>query len=406
MKYLILVGDGMGGHPLDELQGKTTLEAASTPEMDRLCGTGEFFLTKTVPVGFQPGSDVANLSLMGYDPAKYYTGRAPLEAASMGVQLAPDETAFRCNFVNLALDDETHGTMVDFTSDHITTEESRQLIKALNAACGNETFTFHAGISYRHLLVVKGKLPDFTTVPPHDHTDKDISAFRQDYFRSSQWKELILTAERVMREHPVNRQRIRDGKRPALSIWPWGEGKMPTMSTVGDKFAITGGMISAVDLLKGIGVNAGLRVVDIPGATGFIDTNYEGKAQAALDILKDNDFVYVHLEAPDESGHQGSIANKLQAIEDFDSKIVGRITKALDAQNTDYRVVITMDHFTPIAVKTHTGEPVPTILYDSRTPQPASGIPFTERAALETKDIETLANGYQLIERLLARTPR
>lgn len=402
MKYLILVGDGMGDYPLKELDDKTPLEAAETPAMDYFCKNGDFFLTKTVPDGYPPGSDVANLSLMGYDPRKYYTGRAPLEAASMGITLAPDETAFRCNLVTLSSSSETYVRMVDFTAGHISSNEASALINSLNEECDRTRFSFHAGVSYRHLLICRGELPGFKTVPPHDYIDQNVHQFYSSYFDDAGWLSLMKMAEEELSQHPVNTSRVSQGLSPATAIWPWGEGKMPQMPSIAKKYGITGTMISAVDLLKGIGVYAGLDVVNVPGATGFIDTNYEGKSQAALDALANQDFVFVHLEAPDESGHQGSIENKIKAIEDFDRKIVSTITTELRKNNEDYRVVVTMDHFTPISLRTHTIDTVPTILYDSREKDSGSGLAFCERTANENEDIELINEGYELIGRLFS----
>jgi 2,3-bisphosphoglycerate-independent phosphoglycerate mutase len=404
MKYLILVGDGMGDHPIAELDDATPLEAASTPTMDSLCNRGEFFLTHTVPNGYPPGSDVANLSLLGYSPDLYYTGRAPFEAASMGISLSSDETAFRCNLVTLERNGEAT-KMIDFSADHISSEEASELIEALETACGNAVFCFNAGISYRHLLTVSGPLPDFTTVPPHDHIGKDVTAFVQDYYRDTTWKNLLKKAEEILANHPVNIARIKAGKLPANGIWLWGQGKMPQMPTIEERFGIQGSMISAVDLLKGLGINAGLSVINVPGATGYIDTNYEGKAQAALQALEEQDFVFVHVEAPDEAGHQGSIKDKLQAIEDFDSRIVLPIIKGLQTTNTDFRAVVTMDHFTPIAARTHTGDPVPILLYDSREKQNGSGKTFCEKSARQhhAENNNQLNNGHDLIIKLLER---
>ncbi len=405
MKYLILVGDGMGDHPIAELGNKTPLEAASTPHMDNLCTKSELFLTHTVPDGFPPGSDVANLSLLGYDPAQYYTGRAPLEAASMGISLAPDQTAFRCNLVTLDRTSNGKVHMVDFSADHISSEEAHELISALEAACGSEIFHFNAGVSYRHLLTVTGPLPTFTTVPPHDHIEKEVTSFWQDYLVDDNWKNLLEKACDILANHPINLQRIKDGKLPANGIWPWGEGKMPEMPTIPHRFNITGSMISAVDLLKGLGVNAGLDIINVPGATGYIDTNYAGKAQAALDALQTQDFVFVHVEAPDEAGHQGSVKDKLQAIEDFDGKIIHPIIKGLDLSKEEYRVVITMDHFTPISLRTHTSEPVPTLLYDSRKEYQGDHNHFCEKSTTTiAKDPKNhINNGYELLNKLLEK---
>lgn len=405
MKYLILVGDGMGDYPITELDGRTPLEAARTPMMDELCRQGELFLNTTVPEGFPPGSDVANMSLLGYSPARYYTGRSPLEAAAMGVTLHADETAFRCNTVTIRRNPDGTITMIDFSAGHISNEESHQLIAAIEAECATDTFHFHPGVSYRHLMVHTGELPDIVTVPPHDYLDQDVSEYFNRYLTHPAWKNLLDRAERVLAEHPVNRRRISAGKSPANMIWLWGEGKMPSAPTLVERFAISGSMISAVDLLKGLGVVGGLEVINIPGATGYLDTNYEGKAQAAIDSLKSQDFVFVHLEAPDEAGHQGSLADKVQAIEDFDRRIVAPIVHQLRRSGVDFRMVVTMDHFTPLAVRTHTCDLVPTILYDSRGTSTPSGRPFTEKDALahDRQHGNSLAEGHTMIEKLLER---
>ncbi len=403
MKYLILVGDGMGDHPIAELSGRTPLEAAKTPTIDQLCRKAEFFLNHTVPQGFPPGSDVANLSLLGYNPELYYTGRAPLEAASMGIQLADDETAFRCNLVTLDHHDTGQTTLRDFAAGHITTEEAHGLIAALQKNCGSDIFHFHAGISYRNILVVKGDYPDFSTVPPHDYIEKDVTEHWQRYLADKGWHEMLYQAQATLADHPINLRRLECGKNPATAVWLWGEGRMPSVPTLQKRFNITGSMISAVDLLKGLGVIAGLSVRHVPGATGYIDTNYEGKAQAAIDALKTEDFVFVHLEAPDEAGHQGSLADKIQAIEDFDSRIVRPIVESLRANRQEFRLVVTMDHFTPLALRTHTPEPVPTLLYDSREIHPGSMCDFSEKACLELdrRNHCSMEHGDHLIEKLL-----
>lgn len=403
MKYLILIGDGMGDYPVPELAGKTPLEAANIPMIDELCAKGEFFLTHTVPDGYPPGSDVANMSLMGYDPAAYYTGRAPLEAAAMNIRLAPDETAFRCNLVTLDQGDGGKMTMRDFCAGHISNQEAHALIADLEATCATAAFHFKPGVSYRHLVVFKGDHPGFITVPPHDHIEKEVTAFWQDYLAEPAWKELLDKTGKLLANHPVNLARVAAGKNPATQIWLWGEGKMPSVPTLVERFGISGSMISAVDLLKGLGVVGGLKVINVPGATGYIDTNYEGKAQAAIDALKTGDFVFVHLEAPDECGHQGSLANKMTAIEDFDRRIVRPIITDLRAHGEDFRVIVTMDHFTPLALRTHVPDPVPTLLYDSRELQAGSGLPFSEKSCTQHDAAvgNRLNAGHKLIEKLL-----
>lgn len=406
MKFVILVGDGMGDHPINELDGKTPLEAAKIPAIDALCAKGEFYLNQTVPTGYPPGSDVANLSLLGYDPRLYYTGRAPLEAASMGIDLAPDETAFRCNFVTISHHENGSVILQDFAAGHISSTEGSQLIAALNNALEHTdltAFSFKPGISYRNLLIVKGVHPNFQTVPPHDHIERDVTEHWNRYLADPAWKKLLAIVEEVLAEHPINQDRIVAGKNPANMVWLWGEGKMPSAPPLTNRFGITGTMISAVDLLKGLGVVGGLEVSNVIGATGYIDTNYEGKAQAALEALRTQDFAFVHLEAPDEAGHQGSIKDKIQAIEDFDSRIVAPIVAELRRRGEDFRIVVTMDHFTPIALRTHTSEPVPTLIYDSRESSTGSGCQFHERSAKEwtTATGQEIGTGYNLINKLL-----
>ncbi len=404
MKYVILVGDGMGDLPVAALNNRTPLEAAATPFLDALCRRGELFLTHTIPAGYPPGSDVANLSLLGYRPEEYYTGRAPLEAAAMGITLGPEQTAFRCNLVTLNhSQDQVH--MVDYAAGHISSEESHQLITALEAGCANDIFHFYPGVSYRHILLVEGDYPQMNTVPPHDFTGQAVTAPWARYRAHPQWAELLDQAQTILAAHPVNALRVAAGKNPANGIWLWGEGQLPLMPTLVERFGISGSLISAVDLLKGLGVNAGLAIINVPGATGYLDTNYAGKAQAALDSLRSQDFVFVHVEAPDEAGHQGLLQDKIQAIEDFDRQIVGPILQGLQEAGMAFRLIATMDHYTPLCLRTHTSSPVPTILYDSRNTNSGSNLSFSERNA-EQEDRRTgntMANGELLMEKLLER---
>lgn len=383
MKYLILVGDGMGDEPIAELGGQTPLEAAKTPSMDQLCTKGKLFLNQTIPEGFPPGSDVANLSLLGYDPAEHYTGRAPFEAAAMGLVPSPDETAFRCNMVTLDFNENGRVTMVDFTADHISSSEAAELIESLNLTCSSEQFRFHNGVSYRHILMVKGNYPSINPVPPHDHIGKNVTDHWRNYFTDSAWQQLLENSCRILKNHPINLRRTEQGKKPANAIWLWGEGKLPQVPSFYDTYGLRGSMISAVDLLKGLGVATGLSVINVEGATGYLDTNYAGKTAAAIEALEDQDFVFVHVEAPDEAGHQGLVKEKIQAIEDFDAKIVGPIIAGLEAKGEMFRVVVTMDHMTPISLRTHTSEAVPALLYDSRNTTDGCGRHFSERECLE-----------------------
>lgn len=363
MKYIILLGDGMSDEPIEELGGKTPLQAANTPHMDSLAQQGIIGLAETVPQAFHPGSDVANLSVFGYDPAVSYTGRSPLEAASMGVDLGPDDVAYRLNLVTLGL---AGGDMYmqDFSAGHITTGEARELIECLQKELGDDEFQFYPGVSYRHLMVWRKGRDDFNMPPPHDLTGQSI---RSHVLRSEEAMPLMQitnAAQLLFRRHPVNLKRENEGKLAANSIWLWGQGRRPQMPTLKDKFHLSGAVISAVDLIKGIGIYAGLDVINVPGATGYLDTNYLGKAEAALEALKTRDFVYLHVEAPDEAAHGGSLADKIEAIERFDKDVVGTVMNGLRAQG-DYRVLLLPDHPTPVAKMTHTKDPVPFVLAGS-----------------------------------------
>jgi 2,3-bisphosphoglycerate-independent phosphoglycerate mutase len=400
MKYIILVGDGMGDLPIAELGGKTPLAFAKTPAMDRIAGEGELFLVRTVPDGFPPGSDVANLSLLGYLPHECYSGRGPLEAASLGVVLGPDEVAFRCNLVTLRFAGE-RVYMEDYSSSHISSQEARILIEGLETVAGSSHLHFYPGVSYRHLLVHSGEVGPLVTVPPHDYTGREVTEFWQRYNSIPHLREALAKAVPYLADHPVNRDRQAKQRNPANAIWLWGEGKAPSMLTIREQFGVEGALISAVDLLKGIGVYAGLDIIEVPGATGYLDTNYAGKATAALEALKTRDLVFVHVEAPDEAGHQGSLADKLQAIEDFDGKIVKPIFEALLADGHDFRLAVTMDHWTPLAARTHSADPVPVAIYDSRQVEPGSGLPYDEQSAAMTGKL--LIDGRKFFLRLLGR---
>ncbi len=399
MKYIVLLGDGMADEPLDELGGKTPLEYANTPRMDALAKAGETGLMETVPKGFHPGSDVANLSVFGYDPASCYSGRSPLEAASMGVALDPEDVAFRVNLVTL---NQHYGKMYmeDFSADHITTEEGRELIGSLEEEFGSEEFRFYPGVSYRHLMVWKGGRDKLKFTPPHDLTYQSLENHLPQGDGADALINLMTSAQLLFKNHPVNQRREQAGKLPANSIWFWGHGRAPQMETMQAKFGITGAVISAVDLIKGIGIYAGLDVIDVPGATGYIDTNYVGKAEAALEALKTRDFVYLHVEAPDEAGHSGNLKDKVEAIEAFDEKVVGTIIDGLPALG-EYRVLILPDHPTPVLKRTHTLDPVPYILFGSSGEFPAvshvSG--YNEKQASATGVY--LACGHEMMERLV-----
>jgi 2,3-bisphosphoglycerate-independent phosphoglycerate mutase len=398
MKYIILIGDGMGDYPIPELNGKTPLQAAATPHMDRLASLGELGLARTIPVGMEPGSDIANLAIMGYDPVEYHTGRAPLEAAALGVTLKPDEVAFRCNLVTLKA--ETGGIyMEDYAAGHIASEEAKVLIQALETELGANGRHFYPGVSYRHLLVWDQGDAAWKTYPPHDWSGQEVGhLMTPDGGRGPLWG-LISASWRVLQTHDLNMRRRVAGKKPANSIWLWGQGKAPVLPTLPERFGLTGAVISAVDLIRGIGLYAGLTPIKVPGATGYLDTNYEGKVEAALKALETMDFVFIHVEAPDEAGHKGELKLKLQAIEDFDRRVVGPLMEGLRKLG-DHRLLVMCDHLTPISVKTHTPEPVPFVLYDSRQAgDRRRGYTEADAAASGV----TLEHGADLLPRLLER---
>ncbi len=357
MKYILLVGDGMSDHPHPALDQRTPLQAARTPNLDFLAKHGILGTAHTLVPGYPLGSDVANLAVIGYDPKKYYSGRAPLEAANIGVDLGPKDVAFRCNLVYVK-----NNVMEDYSSGHLPTTEAEPLIKMMGQKLGNKKISFYLGNSYRHLMVWQGGPLQVQCTPPHDISGREISAY---WPKGSGHKELIRLMEdsRLLLEgHEVNRERRRSGLAPANMIWLWGQGNKPKMPTLTERFNITGSVISAVDLIKGLGIYAGLSPIKVPGVTGYLDTNYLGKAEAALKVLKKQDLVFVHVEAPDECGHNGDVAGKVKAIEDFDEKVVGIILKGLEGRK-DYRILVMPDHPTPLDVRTHVDEPVPFIIY-------------------------------------------
>jgi 2,3-bisphosphoglycerate-independent phosphoglycerate mutase len=407
MKYIILLGDGMADRPCVDLGGETCLQAARTPNLDQLATLGQVGMVHTVPDGYAPGSDVANLSVLGYDPRKYYTGRSPLEAASIGVTLGPDDVAFRCNLVTLKLSGGGTASarrkvlMEDFSAGHISTEEARILIEEIDRALGSERIRFYPGVSYRHLMVWKGGKERIECTPPHDIQDKDI----QDYLPRGEGddiiNELMAASIDLLTNHPVNKARLENGKRAANSIWLWGQGKRPSMPTFWEKYGIEGAVISAVDLTKGLGVYAGFEVINVPGATGWLDTNYVGKAEHALFALKTKDFVYLHVEAPDEAGHTGDLKNKIRAIEDFDEFIVGNIIHGMK-QFDEYRILALPDHPTPLEIRTHSAEPVPFVLYDSRNERKGGPVTYDERI-VDREDALVFKEGYKLMDHFLEK---
>ena len=407
MKYVILIGDGMSDYPIEELGNKTPLQAAKTPNMDKLVQKGSIGLVRTVPEGFPPGSDVAILSVLGYDPRRYYTGRSPLEAASIGVNLGLHDLALRCNLVTLA-ERDAKIYMDDFSADHISTDEAKEIIKDIDKELSEDGIRFYPGVSYRHLMVWHGGPDGLETTPPHDISGKEINDYLPKGKGADKLVQLINSSQMLLKDHPVNIKREEEGHKPANSIWLWGQGRKPDMPTLKERFGIKGSIISAVDLVKGVGIYGGLNVVNVPGATGYIDTNYKGKAEYALKELEARDFVCVHVEAPDEAGHNGDLKGKIKAIEDFDKEVVGRVVEGL-ARFKEYRILVMPDHPTPIVKKTHTRDPVPFVFYPNTQNFGAGVYPANEGSGKAFSEADAKASGlfveegHRLIERLFER---
>ncbi|HTZ11183.1 MAG TPA: cofactor-independent phosphoglycerate mutase [Candidatus Margulisiibacteriota bacterium] len=356
MKYIILVGDGMADYPVKELDERTPLEVASTPNMDYIARYGRLGRVRTIPEKMTPASDVANLSILGYDPQEYYTGRGPLEAANLGIELEDDDVAFRCNLITAVGD-----KLIDYSAGHISSKEARIIMDYINDNLGSQKFQFYAGVSYRHLLLVKKgaslHLDKLKCMPPHDIAGEKISANLPKGEGAQDLIKLMQDSRQLLEKHEINQVRVDLKENPANMIWLWGQGKKPLMPAFKNKFGLTGSVISAVDLIKGLGKILGLEVINVPGATGYYDTNYEGKARAALAALEDTDFVFLHVEAPDEAGHNGDLREKITAIERFDHLVVGSILNAFKRKK-NFRILVLPDHATPVTVRTHTPEPV------------------------------------------------
>lgn len=391
----------MADYPLDELRGRTPLMAAHIPNMDSLAQRGQIGLVRTIPSGFPKGSEIANLSIFGYDPRQYYTGRGPLEAASIGVKLSPDDVAFRCNLVTLEV---IEGTvfMLDYSAGHITTEEGREIISDLNNALGNSAFRFYPGVSYRHLLVWRGGGEMMETTPPHDITEKQIGNYLPRGEGAWELIRLITDAQILLKSHPINQRRLQENTRAANSIWPWGQGKAPQMPLFSQRFGLRGSVISAVDLIKGIGIYAGMEVVEVPGATGYLDTNYQGKAQYGLTALEKTDFVYIHVEAPDEASHNGDLEAKIKAIEAFDEQVVGTTLRGMERWG-DYKVMVLPDHPTPLRLRTHADDPVPFVIYSHKGGHASKVRGFDEEQA--KKGGIFFENGHELMGHFLGEGP-
>ena len=398
MKYIVILCDGMADEPLEELDGRTPLEAARTVNMDRLAADSEIGMVRTVPEGMAPGSDTANLSVIGYDPRKYYSGRSPLEALSIGAEMGENDVSFRCNLVTLSEEEDRYEDRVilDHSSGEIPTEEAAALVEALREGLGREGYTFYVGTSYRHLLIQKdGKVTDLT--PPHDILTKRIGEYLPE---DPVLREMMVRSYEILKDHPVNVKRRAEGKNPANSAWFWGAGTRPALPSFEEKTGVKGAMISAVDLLKGIAAGSGMHNIIVEGANGGLHTNYAGKARAAVKALTEDgyDFVYVHIEAPDEMGHQGSAEDKIKAIEYIDDQVIGPVADALRGAGVDFRMLILPDHPTPVRVRTHTSDPVPYLLYDSTKAQEGCSV-YSEKTGRESGKM--LEEGYRLIDHLL-----
>ena len=392
MKYIILVGDGMADRPLEELDNKTPLEAAKTTNMDIIASGGVLGRVKTIPDKMSAASDVANMSILGYSPEQYYTGRGPLEAANLGIELEGNDIAFRCNFITTNND-----TLTDYSAGHITTKEAQILIDVLNRKFAGAEIKFYSGVSYRNLLVIKNapaELLDVQCFPPHDIMGKSISRHLPKAKSAELINSLMKESNQILASQEINHVRIDLGENPASMIWLWGQGKKPDFPSYKQKYNLSGSIISAVDLIKGLGRLLDLDVINVPGATGFYDTNYEGKAKAAIKALKEKDFVFLHLEAPDEAGHNGDLREKITAIERFDYSIVGKILSAFKNKK-DFRVLVLPDHATPLSVKTHTAEPVPFAIF-------GKGVEACGLSAYNEKEAQKSTlffdKGYELID--------
>ena len=400
MKYVIVLGDGMADRPIDELGGMTPLEYAQTPQMDALAAAGEIGMVHTIPEGMSPGSDTANLSVLGYDPKIYYSGRSPLEALSIGVDMKPTDVSLRCNIVTLSEKEENFEDkkILDHSSGEISTEEAAILIDAVKKELETDIYKFYVGTSYRHLLIwQQGQVVDLT--PPHDVLGQTVGQYLPE---DAVLKEMMKKSYDILVNHPINVERKKKGQNPANACWFWGAGTRPSLSSFQEKTGLKGAMISAVDLFKGIAVGASMKNISVEGANGGLNTNYEGKAQAAVDALtkEDCDFVYVHLEAPDEMGHQGSVERKVQAIENLDARVIAPIKAGLEQAGAEFRMLVMPDHPTPISLRTHTGDSVPYLLYDSTKVQQNSW-KYNEREAEQSG--HSVARGCEMMDYLIGK---
>ncbi len=401
MKYVVVLGDGMADYKIPALGNKTTLQASNKPTIDDLAKLSEVGLCKTVPDGMKPGSDVANMSVLGFNPAEFYTGRSPLEAVSIGINLKDTDVTLRCNLVTLS-DEENYEDkrMLDYSAGEISTEEARELIEYLKKYVDNEELTLYPGISYRHCLVVDKGITGTSLTPPHDISDKPIKEHLPNGVLGEKYLALMKKSYDLLKDHPINKKRIAAGKNPANSAWFWGGGTKPALADFEQKFGVKGGVISAVDLVKGIGILANMQQIDVPNITGNWDTDFLGKAKAAAKALKDGlDFVYIHMEGPDECGHHGDIERKIFSIEQISEVVVKTLIAEFKEMGEDFTMLICPDHPTPIAIKTHTSDPVPYMIYRSNEQKGCGATGYDEDNAKNTGIY--IADGYKLMLRLL-----
>lgn len=402
MKYVVVLYDGMADYPVEALGGKTPMQKANKPIFDSLAKRGEVGLVRTIGEGLKPGSEIGNLTVMGYDPRKYFTGRSPLEAISIGVKMADDDISLRCNLVTLS-DEENYDdkTMVDYSAGDISSEEAAKIIKTVQQNFGGGEFDFYSGVSYRHCLIFhKGTTDLGTMTPPHDISGRVVGPYISTSPNAQKLTSLMRKSYDLLKDHPVNIERIKQGKRPANSIWLWGEGTKPTLPPFSELYGVKGTVISAVDLLKGIGIAAGMQTPEVEGATGYIDTNFEGKANAAVDALKkDCDFAYIHIEAPDECGHRYEPENKVKAIEYIDSRVLPIVIKGLEEIGEDYKIMILPDHPTPLSTRTHASDPVPYMIYQKSKEKDSGVESINEESAKKTGSF--IDAGYELMNKFI-----
>lgn len=402
MKYAVILYDGMADYPVEALGGKTPMQKANKPIFDSLAKRGEVGLVRTIGKGLKPGSEIGNLTVMGYDPRKYFTGRSPLEAISIGVKMADDDISLRCNLVTLS-DEENYDdkTMVDYSAGDISSEEAAKLIESVQQHLGSGEFDFYSGVSYRHCLIYhKGTTDLGTMTPPHDISGRVVGPYISTSPNAQKLTSLMRKSYDILKNHPVNIERVKQGKRPANSIWLWGEGTKPTLPPFSELYGVKGTVISAVDLLKGIGIAAGMQTPEVEGATGYIDTNFEGKANAAVDALKkDCDFAYIHLEAPDECGHRYEPENKVKSIEYIDSRVLPIVINGLEEIGEDYKIMILPDHPTPLSTRTHASDPVPYMIYQKSKEKDSGVESINEESAKNTGNF--IDAGYELMSKFI-----